>query len=139
MRQGSGAVYLSVFNSDIEDFLNTKKINVDEDIRLKTLSIGICIPDLFIEKAKNDEYYYVFYPGTVEKEYGIPFGEISANMGKWYHLLVENPNVRKRRISARSILQMIALLQGESGFIKNALPIKKLIGTITRVKPNVNA
>ncbi|MDC4459595.1 ribonucleotide-diphosphate reductase subunit alpha, partial [Acinetobacter baumannii] len=39
-RPGAGAVYLNVFHSDILEFLDTKKINVDEKIRIKSLSIG---------------------------------------------------------------------------------------------------
>lgn len=107
---------MNIFHSDIEDFLATKKINADDDIRLKTLSIGVSIPDLFLEKAKNDEDYYVFYPHTVFKEYGVPFADISAEMSKWYDKLVQNPNVRKRKLNARKILQTIASLQGEAGY-----------------------
>ena len=39
-RAGAGAVYLNVFHSDINEFLDCKKINVDEKIRIKSLSIG---------------------------------------------------------------------------------------------------
>lgn len=115
-RNGAAAVYLSVFHSDIEDFLSSKKINADDDIRLKTLSIGVTIPDLFMEKAKKDEDYYVFYPHTVYQAYGIDFGTISTEIDKWYDKLVENPNVRKRKLNARKILQNIAILQGEAGY-----------------------
>lgn len=40
--------YLNIFHADIEDFLNTKKLNADDDIRVKTLSMGVVIPDKFI-------------------------------------------------------------------------------------------
>ncbi len=54
-RQGAGAVYLNVFHSDIEDFLNSKKINADDDVRLKTLSLGVVIPDKMIELARENK------------------------------------------------------------------------------------
>lgn len=115
-RQGAGAVYLNVFHSDIEDFLSTKKLNADDDIRVKTLSMGVVIPDKMIELAREDKDMYVFYPHTVYKAYGIPFSDIAIDMDTWYDQLVENPAVRKRRISPRKLLDMIAALQGESGY-----------------------
>lgn len=115
-RQGAGAVYLNVFHSDIEDFLATKKLNADDDVRVKTLSMGVVVPDKMIELAREDRDMYVFYPHTVYKEYGIPFADISIEMDKWYETLVDNPNVRKRKINPRKLLDMIAQLQGESGY-----------------------
>lgn len=115
-RQGAGAVYLNVFHADIEDFLNTKKLNADDDIRVKTLSMGVVVPDKMIELAREDKDMYVFYPHTVYKEYGLPFSDIAIEMDKWYDRLVENPNVRKRAISPRKLLDTIAALQGESGY-----------------------
>lgn len=115
-RQGAGAVYLNVFHADIEDFLNTKKLNADDDIRLKTLSLGVVIPDLMLELAKDNKDMYVFYPHTVYKEYHKNFSDISIEIDKWYDKLVDNPKVRKRKINPRKLLEQIALLQGESGY-----------------------
>ena len=33
-RPGAGAVYLNIFHYDVEEFLDTKKVNADEDLRL---------------------------------------------------------------------------------------------------------
>ena len=44
-RQGAGVVYLDVFHPDIISFLSTKKENADEKVRVKTLSLGITVPD----------------------------------------------------------------------------------------------
>jgi ribonucleoside-diphosphate reductase alpha chain len=115
-RLGAGAVYLSVFHADIEDFLNSKKLNADEDFRLKTLSLGIVIPDKMIELAKKNEKMAVFYPHSVFLEYGLNFADISVSMDKWYEILLKNPNVKKRFINPRNLLELIAQLQGESGY-----------------------
>ncbi|MBD8954355.1 MAG: YebC/PmpR family DNA-binding transcriptional regulator, partial [Dialister sp.] len=48
-RQGAGAVYLNVFHPDVLEFLGTKKENADEKIRVKTLSLGLVVPDKFYE------------------------------------------------------------------------------------------
>ncbi|MBK2403694.1 class 1b ribonucleoside-diphosphate reductase subunit alpha [Erysipelothrix rhusiopathiae] len=115
-RQGAGAVYLNVFHADIEDFLQTKKLNADDDVRVKTLSMGVVMPDKMIELAREDKDMYVFYPHTVYKEYGIPFSDVAIKMDEWYDKLVENPKVRKRKINPRKLFDMIAQLQGESGY-----------------------
>ena len=51
MRDGAGAVYLNIFHSDVEEFLSSKKVNADEKVRLKTLSIGLIIPDKFYDMS----------------------------------------------------------------------------------------
>ncbi|WP_412985307.1 class 1b ribonucleoside-diphosphate reductase subunit alpha [Niallia alba] len=113
-RQGSGSVYLNVFHSDINDFLDTKKISADEDVRVKTLSIGVVIPDKFIELAKQDKDMYTFYPYTVYKEYGTHLDEM--NISEMYDELVDNPNVRKNKLNPRLLLQKLAILRSESGY-----------------------
>lgn len=113
-RQGSGAAYLNVFHADIHDFLDTKKISADEDVRVKTLSIGVVIPDKFIELAREDRPAYVFYPHTVYKAYGQHLDEM--DIGEMYDKLVDNPAVRKEKINPRKLLEKIAMLRFESGY-----------------------
>lgn len=113
-RQGSGAAYYNVFGADINDFLDTKKIAGDEAMRVKTLSIGVVIPDKMIELAREDKDMYVFYPYTVYKEYGVHLDDM--NMTKMYDELANNPRVRKDKISARKLLEKISILRFESGY-----------------------
>lgn len=115
-RTGAGAVYLNVFHADIEDFLNMKKLNADDDIRAKTLSMGVVVPDKMIELARENKDMYVFYPHTVYRAYGKDFSDISVDMNHWYDILVEDPRVRKRKVNPRKLLDAIASLQGESGY-----------------------
>lgn len=113
-RQGSGAAYLNVFHADIHDFLDTKKISADEDVRVKTLSIGVVIPDKFIELARENRPAYVFYPHTVYKAYGQHLDEM--DIGEMYDKLVDNPAVRKEKINPRKLLEKLAVLRSESGY-----------------------
>ena len=113
-RAGAGAVYLNVFHSDIMEFLDSKKINVDEKIRIKSLSIGVIVPDKFMQLAMNDEACYIFYPHTVYQAYGQYLDEM--NMNEMYEKLVDNPKVRKKKINARELLVKISQTQKESGF-----------------------
>ena len=113
-RQGAGVVYLNVFHPDIEMFLSTKKENADEKIRVKTLSLGLVVPDKFYELARKNEDMYLFSPYSVEREYGVPFSYIDIT--KEYDNLVKNPNIRKQKISARYLENEISKLQQESGY-----------------------
>lgn len=113
-RQGAGVVYLNVFHPDIEMFLSTKKENADEKIRVKTLSLGLTIPDKFYELARQNEDMYLFSPYSVEKEYGVPFSYI--DISEEYDNLVANPNIRKQKINARYLENEISKLQQESGY-----------------------
>lgn len=118
-RKGSGADYLLIYHADIVDFIDTKKINADERVRLKTLSIGVIADRKFFELAEKNEPFYTFYPYSVYKEYGIHLADMDMNV--WYDKLVANPNVRKKYmdangLSAREMLNKIAITQLESGY-----------------------
>lgn len=113
-RQGAGAVYLNAHHPDIYRFLDTKRENADEKIRIKTLSLGVVIPDITFELAKKNEDMYLFSPYDVERVYGLPFADISVT--EKYYEMVDNPQIRKSKIKAREFFQTLAELQFESGY-----------------------
>ena len=113
-RQGAGAVYLHAHHPDIMRFLDTKRENADEKVRIKTLSLGVVIPDITFELAKKGEDMYLFSPYSVEKVYGKPFADI--NVTEKYHEMVDDPRIRKTKIKAREFFQTLAELQFESGY-----------------------
>ncbi|OHY29603.1 ribonucleotide-diphosphate reductase subunit alpha [Streptococcus parauberis] len=113
-RQGAGVVYLDVFHPDIIAFLSTKKENADEKVRVKTLSLGLTVPDKFYELARNNDDMYLFSPYSVEKEYGIPYNYIDITA--MYDELVANPKITKTKIKARDLETEISKLQQESGY-----------------------
>ncbi|MGJ0870198.1 class 1b ribonucleoside-diphosphate reductase subunit alpha [Enterococcus innesii] len=113
-RQGAGVVYLNVFHPDIISFLSAKKENADEKIRVKTLSLGVIVPDKFYELTRKNEEMYLFSPYSVEKEYGVPFSYVDIT--KEYDNLVMNPRIRKTKIRARDLENEISKLQQESGY-----------------------
>ncbi len=113
-RNGAGAVYLNVFHPDIVSFLSTKKENADEKIRVKTLSLGIVVPDKFYHLIKNDDMMYLFSPYDVEREYGVPFSYVDITAE--YDNLVNNSKISKSKIRARELEQEISKLQQESGY-----------------------
>ncbi|EFO31203.1 ribonucleoside-diphosphate reductase, alpha subunit [Roseibium sp. TrichSKD4] len=127
-RQGAGAVYLNAHHPDILQFLDTKRENADEKIRIKTLSLGVVIPDITFELAKRNEDMYLFSPHDVEKVYGTSLSQISIT--DKYREMVDDPRIRKKKISARGFFQTIAEIQFESGY-----PYVLFEGTANRASP----
>ncbi|WP_227748495.1 class 1b ribonucleoside-diphosphate reductase subunit alpha [Oerskovia douganii] len=129
-RQGAGAVYLHAHHPDIMRFLDTKRENADEKIRIKTLSLGVVIPDITFDLAKKNEDMYLFSPYDVERVYGKPFADISVT--EKYDEMVDDSRIRKTKIKAREFFQTLAELQFESGYpyimfedtVNKANPIK---------------
>lgn len=113
-RQGAGAVYLNAHHPDILSFLDTKRENADEKIRIKTLSLGVVIPDITFELAKRNADMYLFSPYDVERIYGKPFGDISVS--EHYQEMVSDSRIRKSKINARDFFQTLAEVQFESGY-----------------------
>ncbi|WP_337049646.1 class 1b ribonucleoside-diphosphate reductase subunit alpha [Serratia fonticola] len=127
-RQGAGAVYLHAHHPDILRFLDTKRENADEKIRIKTLSLGVVIPDITFELAKNNEEMYLFSPYDVQQVYGVPLSEISVS--EKYREMVDDKRIRKSRINAREFFQLLAEIQFESGY-----PYMMFEDTVNRSNP----
>lgn len=127
-RQGAGAVYLHAHHPDIYRFLDTKRENADEKIRIKTLSLGVVIPDITFELAKKNEDMYLFSPYDVERVYGVPFSDISVT--EKYYEMVDDSRIKKSKINAREFFQTLAEIQFESGY-----PYIMFEDTVNRANP----
>lgn len=114
-RKGSGAAYYNIFGWDVMEFLDSKKINADEKTRLKTLSIGLIVPDKFYRLAEENQPLYVFAPYTVYQAYGVHLDDM--DLDEMYDRLLADDRVRKKAVmSARDMLVKIAAIQLESGY-----------------------
>ncbi len=127
-RQGAGAVYLHAHHPDIMRFLDTKRENADEKIRIKTLSLGVVIPDITFQLARDNEDMYLFSPYDIERVYGVPFTEISIT--ERYHELVNDRRITKSKMNARKFFQTLAEIQFESGY-----PYIVFEDTVNRANP----
>jgi ribonucleoside-diphosphate reductase alpha chain len=134
-RDGSGVAYLNIFHADVVRFLDTKKVNADEKVRLKTLSIGLIAPNKFFDLAEEGKPYFVFYPHNVYKVTGVELNDM--DMDEWYDKLVNNPKIRKDKLDPREMLTKVAQIQQQSGypywmFVDNAndVHVLKDIGNI---------
>jgi ribonucleoside-diphosphate reductase alpha chain len=127
-RQGAGAVYLNAHHPDILRFLDTKRENADEKIRIKTLSLGVVIPDITFDLAKRNEDMYLFSPHDIQRVYGVPFSDISVT--EKYAEMVDDKRIRKKKINAREFFQTLAEIQFESGY-----PYIMFEDTVNRANP----
>jgi ribonucleoside-diphosphate reductase alpha chain len=127
-RQGAGAVYLNAHHPDIYKFLDTKRENADEKIRIKTLSLGVVIPDITFQLAKRNEDMYLFSPYDVQQVYGKPFTEVCVT--DEYYKMVDNAAIHKKKINAREFFQTLAEIQFESGY-----PYIMFEDTVNRANP----
>ncbi|HGF6045838.1 MULTISPECIES: class 1b ribonucleoside-diphosphate reductase subunit alpha [Enterobacter] len=127
-RQGAGAVYLHAHHPDILRFLDTKRENADEKIRIKTLSLGVVIPDITFKLAKENAEMALFSPYDIERIYGKAFGDVAIS--ELYDELVADDRIRKKTINARDFFQRLAEIQFESGY-----PYIMYEDTVNRANP----
>jgi ribonucleoside-diphosphate reductase alpha chain len=127
-RQGAGAVYLHAHHPDIMRFLDTKRENADEKIRIKTLSLGVVVPDITFELAKQNKDMYLFSPYDIERVYGVAFADMPISQR--YDELVADDRIKKTTIPARDFFQTLAELQFESGY-----PYIMFEDTVNRANP----
>ena len=127
-RQGAGAVYLNAHHPDILRFLDTKRENADEKIRIKSLALGVVIPDVTFKLAKKKAKMALFSPYDAERVYGKPFADISVT--EHYDEMVADDRIRKTYIDAREFFTTLAEIQFESGY-----PYIVFEDTVNRANP----
>ena len=131
-RKGSFAIYLSPDHADIEDWVDLKKNTGDENMRARDLFYGLWIPDLFMQKIKENSEWYLFCPHEcpgLNDVYGEEYKQL-------YDKYV-NENKYSKKILARDLWYKILAAQMETGnpsiLFKDACNSKsnqKNIGTI---------
>ena len=67
-----------------------------------------------IRDSRKGEDLYLFSPYSIMREYGKPLSQVSIS--EHYEEMINNPRIRKSKVSARKLLQRIAEIQFESGY-----------------------
>jgi ribonucleotide reductase alpha subunit len=109
-RNGSFAIYLEPWHPDVEDFLEMKKNHGDEEMKARDLFYALWVPDLFMERVKENGKWSLFCPNEcpgLADVYGESFKEL-------YEKYESSPNVRKS-INARDLWFKILDAQMETG------------------------
>ena len=109
-RNGSFAIYLEPWHSDIIDWLDLKKNHGDETLRARDLFYGLWVSDNFMQAVKNDEDWYLMCP-DICKNLSDCYGE---DFTKLYNKYV-NEQQYKSKIKARELWLKILDSQMETG------------------------
>lgn len=109
-RNGSFAMYLEPWHADIENFLDMRKNQGDEEMRGRDLFYALWIPDLFMEKVEKGEEWYLMCPNIskgLSDVYGEKFNEL-------YQQYVSEGKYMKK-VNARELWFRILDSQMETG------------------------
>ena len=109
-RNGSFAIYLEPWHGDVEDFLEMKKNHGDEEQRARDLFYALWVPDLFMERIKENKDWSLFCPDECRG--------LADVYGDEFKRLYEDYEIRglaKKTISARALWFKILDAQMETG------------------------
>jgi len=109
-RNGSFAIYLEPWHADISDFLELKKNHGDEELKARDLFYALWIPDLFMERIKENGKWSLFCPHEcpgLSDVYGDDFKQL-------YEKYETQGKIRKT-VSARDLWFQILDAQMETG------------------------
>ncbi len=109
-RAGSFAMYLEPWHSDIEDFLSCKLPHGDDNKRARDLFYALWIPDLFMERVKNNELWSLMCPSECPGLNNV-YGNDFKKMYERYEL---EGKVRKT-VKAQDLFNKIVSSQIETG------------------------
>tara|TARA_Y100001963_G_scaffold147761_1_gene224539 strand:- start:83 stop:2371 length:2289 start_codon:yes stop_codon:yes gene_type:complete len=109
-RNGSFAIYIEPWHSDIYDFLDAKKNNGADDMRARDLFYALWIPDLFMERVEEDGMWSLMCPNECENlsdRWGIQFEEL--------YKMYESKGKFRKQIKAKTLWEKIINTQIETG------------------------
>ena len=109
-RKGAFAMYLEPWHADIFDFLDLKKNHGKEELRARDLFYALWIPDLFMQRVKEDGQWSLFCPNESPGLYD-SYGEKFNNL---YHQYEQEGRARKT-IKAQELWFAILESQIETG------------------------
>lgn len=120
-RKGAIAIYLDVWHTDIEAFLDLKLNNGDERMRAHDIFTGVTLPDYFMEQVEARGDWYLFDPHEVRQVMGFSledFYDEEKGSGSWrekYEACIQNENLSRRVVPAIDIMKRLMKAQLESG------------------------
>ena len=109
-RNGSFAIYLEPWHCDVFEFIELKKNHGNESERARDLFYALWIPDLFMERVKNNEQWSLMCPNEC-KGLSDVWGEEFNNLYSKY----EEEGKYRKQIDARTLWQSILTCQIETG------------------------
>ena len=109
-RNGSFAIYLEPWHADIELFLQMRKNHGDEELKARDLFYALWMPDLFMERVKNNESWTLMCPDECPG-----LGDVYGDAFKMLYEKYESEGKGRRIMNARDIWFQILDAQMETG------------------------
>jgi ribonucleoside-diphosphate reductase alpha chain len=109
-RKGACCVYLETWHADIEEFLELRDNTGDEARRTYNLNIANWIPDVFMERVKNDGVWSLFDPKT-----GTHLTDLFGEDFTKAYLTLEADSKFVRQVSARDLYARMMKSLAETG------------------------
>ena len=109
-RNGSFAIYLEPWHSDVFDFLDAKKNHGDENVRARDLFYALWIPDIFMKRVLKNESWTLFCPDECKG-----LADTWGDDFDTFYLQCEAEKKGKRTVPARELWNAIIDSQIETG------------------------
>jgi ribonucleoside-diphosphate reductase alpha chain len=109
-RNGSFAVYIEPWHSDIYDFLDAKKNNGAEEMRARDLFYGLWVPDLFMKRVESNGLWSLMCPNECKGLTDV-YGEEFEKLYTHY----ESEKMYRKQINAIELWEKIINAQIETG------------------------
>jgi ribonucleoside-diphosphate reductase alpha chain len=105
-RNGSIAVYLEPWHSDILEFLDLRKPTGAEELRARDLFLALWVPDRFMQAVENKENWYLMSPDEcpgLQDVYGEEFNKLYQSYvdQKKYREMIPAENVWKKILESQ--------------------------------------
>jgi ribonucleoside-diphosphate reductase alpha chain len=114
-RRGAAVVYLETWHIDIEDFLELRKNTGDERRRTHDMNTANWIPDLFMERVRQDDDWTLFSPDETPDLHHI-YGQEFNVAYKNYERLADEGKIRLfRRMKAKDLWRKMITMLYETG------------------------
>ncbi|MFC4257724.1 ribonucleoside-diphosphate reductase subunit alpha [Marinobacter lacisalsi] len=114
-RKGAVCAYLESWHLDIEEFLELRKNTGDERRRTHDMNTANWVPDLLIERMRNDQDWTLFSPsdvGDLHDLYGNEFRERYEH----YEALAEQGKIKLfKKVSAKQLWRKMLTVLFETG------------------------
>ena len=110
-RPGSLAIYLSVDHPDIFKLLDMRKNHGDEEERCRDLFSGLWIPDLFMERVRDDKPWSLFCPSALPEKLENVYGDEYRQLYERY----ESQGLYRQQVPAQQLWIAICNSQMETG------------------------
>ncbi len=109
-RKGAACIYLETWHSDIEEFLELRNNTGDENQRTHNLNLANWIPDLFMQRVKENKMWSLFDPKKVP--------QLTDTFGKQFETLYKEAELKglaQRQIPARALYSRMMKTLAETG------------------------